>query len=245
MTLSLETKSLFGTEGSGHQKKAWKIIRGKHYLIKLNSKYREAEKEYSASMILSRIGIPCVIYDKIDVKYVGQIRKACICESYLHDGESSISLANIVKDLNITYKESAIEYYNKVVDLVVLRLHIQRDIVERYILATLTVDYLFMNPDRHLNNFEFICNKGIWRPAPLYDFGQSFLCRDGAVTRSEFERLSRSFKSLPFSRNTEKNLINIDFAKAIAAKMSNISDLPINGWHKEVVKRRCEKLMSL
>lgn len=245
MILNLEIDSLFGTEGSGHQKKAWKTIQGKRYLIKLNSKYREAEKEYSASMILKRAGIPCVSYEKIEIKYAGQMRKACICESYLHKGESSVSLAKVIDDLCIVRSESAISFYNKVVNLVTSRLGIHRDIVERYILTTLTVDYLFMNRDRHFSNFEFICNRGTWRPAPLFDFGQSFLGRDGAVTRKDFERLSYAYKSRPFTTNPERNLISINYAKEICSKMPDISNLPINSWHKEVFKRRCERLMSL
>ena len=83
-------KGVFGTEGSGHQKKYW--TEGNEYLIKINSKYREASKEVSASAILSSLGVFCVDYEMIKVIYGGKQRVACTCKNYLGKGEESTTL---------------------------------------------------------------------------------------------------------------------------------------------------------
>ncbi len=54
----------FGTSGSGNQRKAWVTINNQDYLIKLNSKYREASKEQSVSRLLIKLGIDHVNYEE-------------------------------------------------------------------------------------------------------------------------------------------------------------------------------------
>lgn len=243
-------KSFFGTEGSGHQKKLWHNIDGVPYLIKFDSKFREAEKEYSASVILHSSSIPCVLYEKSKETLNNQLRNCCICKSYLGSGEGAISLAKITQNIYINRQESSVSYYNKVISSIVNALHISPDVAENYILTTVTVDYLLMNCDRHLNNFEFIEGiDGVWRPAPLFDFGQSFLRRSTSMAMSEYVALERKFKTKPFSTNPERNLINIDYAKMVCSCMLNnigdINKLPIVDWHKEVLKRRSDKLLHL
>lgn len=240
----------FGTEGSGHQIKCWFEQGGAKYLIKLNSKYREATKEVDASVLLRAGGLDVVQYTAERFIYKSVERIGCVCKSFLGDNEYSMSLNSIIEDIIVTNNESALDYFTKTVVAVSERLHINYSDVYTYMVTILTADYLMMNPDRHLKNIEFICSSnGIWRPSPLFDFGQSFLKRDGISSTKQFIAEERKFKSLPFSRSPERNLIDIQLAKQIASNILNnigdINSLKINQFHKKVFAYRAKKLLSL
>ena len=247
-----ENIKLFGTEGSGHQKKAWINIDEQKYLIKLNSKYREALKEQDASIILRSCGINAVEYKAIKVNVYGVERNACICKSFLCGSDFTITLGKILEDVTITLKDSAMSYMNKSIEKVVMELGIPEEIVYKYLITIVTADYLLMNPDRHLSNIEFVNHNGVWGVAPLFDFGQSFLHKDGISSMKQFTIEERSFKTLPFSRNPEKNLVNIEHSKQLARMMLNtldsiggIDNININTYHKLVFKNRMNKLLNL
>lgn len=243
---------LFGTEGSGHQKKCWIKENGHQYLIKINSKFKEATKEHSASVILRSCGINAVYYDVIDINYKGQKRIACMCKSFLSAGESTTTLSSIMEDVVVLRNESAASYFDKAVNSIVDTLKIPKQIVYNRLITILTCDFLVMNRDRHLSNIESICGvDGKWRLAPLFDFGQSFLSRDGIQSNSEFENQRRKFKSLQFSTNPKRNLIDVDLSKSIANKMSEnicgiqgIDKLNINTFHKRVFTAQMRELLS-
>lgn len=64
----------------------------------------------------------------------------------------------------------------------------------------------------------------------------------------QFIKEERKFKTLPFSSNPEKNLINIEFAKSLCRYITDkcdIDELDINSWHKRVFKNRCERLLVI
>jgi serine/threonine protein kinase HipA of HipAB toxin-antitoxin module len=113
----------------------------------------------------------------------------------------------------------------------------------------MVVDYILMNEDRHLSNIEFIIGPSTVRFSPFFDFGKSFLCRDGIMSKSQFVTLERKFKTKPFSSNPEKNLIDIQYAKVICTKIINnigdINNLGIPEFHKFVIKQRISRLMNL
>ena len=243
---------IFGTEGSGHQKKAWLNKQGQNYLIKINSKYREALKEQDASIILRACGVDAVEYKAIKVNLYGSERNACICKSFLRDKEFTITLSKILEDTDIGMNESARSYMNKAIKAVNSELGIQDEIIYNYFMYILTADYLLMNTDRHLSNIEFIYSEAGWKLAPLFDFGQSFLNKDGIKSVKQFKLEERAFKTLPFSRNPEKNLVDINYAKQIAVYMleklgglQRVDSLGINSYHGFVFKQRINRLLSL
>lgn len=247
-----DSLKLFGTEGSGHQKKVWITKDNQRYLIKLNSKYREALKEQDASILLKACGIDAVTYKAIKVKIYGEERNACICKSFLSNEEYTITLGKIIEDIPIDKNESAQSYMIKSVKAVQNLLNIPYDVVYKYIVTILTADYILMNPDRHLSNIEFICSSNNNKPSPLFDFGQSFLHRDGIMNNKKFISDEKSFKTLPFSGNPEKNLVDINLAKNIAISMvnalgglENVDKLGINNYHAYVFKHRVNKLLHL
>ena len=73
--------------------------------------------------------------------------------------------------------------------------------------------------------------------------------RDGISSTKQFIAEERKFKSLPFSRSPERNLIDIQLAKQIASSILNnigdINSLKINQFHKKVFAYREKKLLSL
>lgn len=257
MTLDLDNIAglkVFGTEGSGHQIKCWTDLNGTKALIKINSRYREASKEESVSKFLDAAGISHVQYRKIKVTYQSKERIACICKSYLSSGETSMPVYNLLGDYGYTTKASALSIFNQVILDVTSRVKIDRQALIQGILTSLTIDYIVMNPDRHFSNLEIIMQSdGKCRISPLFDFGQSFLGRDGMISQSEFIRASHKFKSLPFSRNPERNLIDIAFAKQltnlIVSNINNniggLNNLNIPNFHRYVIVSRINKLMAL
>ena len=239
----------FGTEGSGQQQKCWLENRGRKYLIKIDSKFRETTKEVSVSRILKAAGIEHVEYKKISVNVEGRKRTACICKSYLMGGEQSIPVGNMIRYIQVSKQDSSRDVFNKVVARIAIKTKLSIEIIEDYLLRMMTIDFIVMNPDRHYNNIEFIFDKDKkYRPAPLYDFGQSFLKRDSPITVKDFEGLSLKFKSLPFSRNQRKNLIYTERCKKIAYivkdRLGDMKNLDIPKFHKDVVRRRIELLLS-
>ena len=245
-------KHEFGVEGAGHQKKAWVTNGGQKYLIKINSKYREALKEQDASIILRACGINAVEYKAIKVIMYGSERNACICKSFLNDGEFTVTLGKILEDISISSTESAKSYFEKSVRAVSTELGLEREVIYKYIITLLTTDYLLMNPDRHLSNIEFICGETGWRVSPFFDYGQSFLHRDGIGSIKQFRSEERFFKTLPFSRNPEKNLIDLEYSQYITKQMvdrlgglQNVNNLSINTYHGYVFIQRVNRLLSL
>lgn len=239
-----------GREGSASQEKQWINLFGVNMLVKVDSSSLESTKEKSVSEILTAAGLYHADYDIILVKYRGIERSACISRSFLKDGEASISLYDIIRDIPLNERESARSYFDKAVKEVNERLGISAGEVEKYLLTLLTVDYLVMNTDRHLKNIEFIRDaKGKWDTAPMYDFGKSFLGKDSWISQSEFTMAEYKSKSKPFSTSPEKNLIDIEYAKEIGYEIKesigDLDKLQINAWHKNVFKHRMDRLLGL
>lgn len=244
----------FGTSGSGHQIKTWIVKDGCDYLIKLNSKFREASKEESVSKFLDIIGIEHVQYKSYDFRYKGEKHRGSICKSYINkaNGEEAYPIYNIISDLDIGKNWSTRDYYEAYADLVEHRLGFSRSYIDKYMFTLLTIDFIVMNPDRHFSNIEIIEDKnGNIRFSPLFDFGQSFLKRDSQITISQFRGQAQKFKMLPFSNNQFKNLINLqfskDFAKLIKSKIlpNTLNKLDIPDFHKFVIKNRVETLVTI
>lgn len=62
--LEFDSRNMFGTDGSGNQKKIW--IDNK-YLVKVNSKLREASKEVDACKLAELFGLNHANYKEIKV----------------------------------------------------------------------------------------------------------------------------------------------------------------------------------
>lgn len=253
MILNLDNEqnlNFFGTEGSGNQQKCWIVKDDKDYLIKINSsKYREASKEESVSKILDAAKIPHAHYRKIEVVYDGKKKIACITPKFTSKNENTYPLYMIIDENAYVHSTNGKDRFSMIVNAVSKNTNIERQAIIDYLMTMLVVDYLVINPDRHLSNIELITdNKGNNRFAPLFDFGQSFLGYERSIPDYTFKGLEQKSKALPFSSNPEKNLINIKYAKNICYRLFSsvdIESLSIPNFHKYVFKYRYNKLLNL
>lgn len=249
-TLELNTSNIFGSYSSGEQYKSWVKIDNIAYLVKVNTHYREASKEVSAYKLAKAFGIPCVEYKELDIKLKRVDRKACICRSYLSNGDSDISIWKVLGGRFQTKKnESAKDLFNRVVECLSVKLKIDKLSLANYIKTIMTFDYIICNTDRHLNNISFIENNGVYRFAPIYDNGKSFLGTDAVLTDSELINKSNKYKSKPFSSNPKSNLIDIEFSKCLVRQWiknaGNLDNVLTNKGHVKIVKHRINKMLGL
>lgn len=249
-TLELSSSKAFGSYSAGEQIKCWVKIDNIAYLVKVNTHNREASKEVSAYRLAKAFGIPCVEYKEMDIKLKGVDRKACICRSYLSNGDSDISIWKVLGGRFQTKKnESAKDLFNRVVECLSVKLKIDKLSLANYIKTIMTFDYIICNTDRHLNNISLIENNGVYRFAPIYDSGKSFLGTDAVLTDSDLIARSNKYKSKPFSSNPKNNLIDIEFSKNLVRQWirnaGNLDDVLTNKGHLKIVKYRINKLLSL
>ena len=249
-TLELSSSKAFGSYSSGEQYKCWVNINNVAYLVKVNTHCREASKEVSAYRLAKAFGIPCVEYKEIAVKLSGVDRKACICKSYLGENENDISVWKALGNrFQVKKNESAKDLFNRVVECLSAKLRIDKISLDSYIKTILTFDYIICNTDRHLNNINFIGNNGVYRFAPIYDNGKSFLSTDAILTDSNLIARSNKYKSKPFSSNPKSNLIDIEFSKNLVRQWiknaGNLDNVLTNKGHLKIVKYRINKLLGL
>lgn len=241
--LELDTCKVFGSEGSGNQKKCWI----NDTLIKLNSKYHESEKEYSAYLFGKLLGFPVIEYKKSKYVYNGSVYNGCECKNYKHKDEESITLYTILEFVSIPNNLSAVDYFNITVNSIEQYtsgiITKQQAIV--YLKNMVLFDYLICNPDRHLSNIELLQGSNSYRFAPYFDNGQAFLKMNGVQTKRQFELALRDFKTLPFSRNPLKNLIDIDYARSFCRHIDikKVQALNINSFHKQVILHQIKTLL--
>ena len=237
-TLELSSSKAFGSYSAGEQYKCWVNINNTAYLVKVNTHSREASKEVSAYRLAKSFGIPCVEY------------KACICRSYLGENENDISVWKALGNrFQVKKNESARDLFNRVVECLSAKLRIDKISLENYIKIILTFDYIICNTDRHLNNINFIGNNGVYRFAPIYDNGKSFLSTDAILSDSNLIDRSNKYKSKPFSSNPKSNLIDIEFSKNLVRQWirnaGNLDNVLTNKGHLKIVKYRTNKLLGL
>lgn len=242
---------LFGTESSGNQKKIWKD----GFLIKLNSKYHEDEKEVSACIIGKAFGLNMLQYSK-GIYYINNTAyKGCQSKCYLSVGEQSISFASLIarSSFSVPMKMSAKDYFVKLIDTISEITAINANILAEYVLEILVFDFIVCNPDRHLSNLELIydVNAKVFRLSPIFDNGQAFLYSNTQLTEQQYKDRLRKLKMKPFSSNPKTNLIDIGIAKKIAAKYldnaggyQKIADLDMNSYHSWLIRKRLRTLLE-
>ena len=246
MMLELNKQSLFGTEGSGNQKKIWIG----DYLYKIDTRNRESTKEVSAYNLAKAFQIPCVEYRREKVTIDGIEHYSSVCKSYLHRGvDKSITFAQLLDMYNIFQIDknmSAKQYFTLTCRCIKDYTKLPDEYIYRRLLEILTFDFLICNEDRHLSNLEIVEYANGINIAPIFDNGTSFFRKDSILTYSELERLSRKHKSKPFSTNQWVNLIDISYAKQLASKWSiNINNVTnVLDGHLKIVKYRLTELQK-
>lgn len=226
---------------SGGQKKAW--IDGR--LIKIDSIYNEAIHEYVCSTIFRIAGYNSVEY-RLLCKDVYGVR-ACECDSYLLSGESSIPIEGFIR-FSYDKNTSAYSLYRNTINSIISNTGIDRYSLEEHILTYLALDFIVMNPDRHLTNIEIIVDgNGRYRVSPYFDFGMEFTGLE--KYGYNIGVASNKFKSQPFSSNPIKNLIDIGFAKRVGIQIQSTLESLIRynipSVYIDAVAHQISKLLAL
>ena len=200
----------------GWLKKKWLIIDGKRCLIKGGSDpfQQQPINEMMAAAIMRRLGIPHVPYEVIwehGLPY-------SVCENFITAETELISAYYIHNVKKIT---SAAQLYAHYLDCCI-ELGIPEPQVN--LDKMLTVDFLIVNNDRHLNNFGAVRNAKTleWiKPAPLYDNGSSFWYNQN----TESIISAKIAKSQPFFATHEEQISLVkDFSWLQFADLSGIDD---------------------
>jgi len=152
----------------GFLKKRWKIIHDKRYLIKGGTPpaFQQPFNEAIASLLCSRLQIPCVEYRVIwhdELPY-------SICEDFADQEKELIPAASIFQTLKQGNNESRYEHLLNCCSA--LGIENARSSLEKM----LVLDYIIANEDRHFNNFGFLRNSETLEFegfAPIYDSGSS------------------------------------------------------------------------
>lgn len=245
--------SPLGTDGSGAQYKFWT---DSGTLVKFNTRNKEAQKEVAAYKLGTAFGLPCVPYTEIDALVNGKHHKACITPSFLVDGDVEVTANELLDNVGYcpTQNVSAIEYINRFISITSGYTGISAGFVQSWLYDMLVFDYLICNSDRHLTNFEVLYNQktGTYRFAPYFDHGLSFLGTDAILTKPEFEKRVRKYKSKPFSTNPNKNIGDLSIARLSLKKMlrhiggiEGIKALGIADSYELTVIRRLQQLEKL
>ena len=152
----------------GWLKKKWRIVDGERILYKggSGSYCQEPYNEVLATAIMRRLGIPCAEYA---LTLIGD-KPFSACKDFITAQTELVTAHNIIKSERKPNNKSLYEHYIDCCE--------QRGIkdIRRTINQMLTLDYIIVNEDRHLNNFGLIRNAETLEylcAAPVYDSGTS------------------------------------------------------------------------
>ena len=175
----------------GWLKKKWKIVDDKRVLFKGGSKpfQQEPYNEAFASTVMKRLGIPCVQYSTalIDGKPYST------CEDFIDRDTELVTAYEIMKFKKQPNHISKYEHYiNCCKELGI-------DNIQEFLDKMITIDYIIVNEDRHLNNFGLIRNAETLKYvgiAPIYDSGSSlwFNSPDTQIKAGAREAVCKPFK---------------------------------------------------
>ena len=208
--LKSEIKNNISSSGFGNQTKYW----DNEYLIKADTKYEESSNEVTAYNVCNILNIDSVKYEKCLAVVDNSKLKGCRSKTFLRENEQFINAYSLAQFSDVVYKKnmSSKEKFSEFVGKVSQYTKIHEYVLEKYILNMTLVDFLICNCDRHYGNFGLIyCEKtGVYRPAPLFDNGQSFLYCDKLIDIADVDIAYSKFKTTTFSTTPLKNCIDID-----------------------------------
>lgn len=159
-----------GTAGS--YLKSYEVINGIKYYYKM-SRYdtvngiigHECFNEIICMNIAKQLGIDCLEYELIHCNVIidNKTYETFVTKSQDFKCENDKKLA--LGDYYSILKEDESPYE------FMLRMG-----YDKFCYNMFTLDYLIYNRDRHSSNIEVLYNNGIYRMAPLFDHGLSFMC---------------------------------------------------------------------
>lgn len=201
----------------GWLKKKWRIVDGDRVLFKAGSgSYRqEPYNEVLATAIMKRLGIPCVEYS---LTLIGD-KPYSVCKDFITADTELVTAHNILKSEKKPNNRSLYEHY---IDCCK-----ERGIsdIQHTINQMLTLDFIIVNEDRHLNNFGLIRNAETLEylcAAPVYDSGTSMWF--GTSTQS-IKAGAREIDAKPFkTKHSDQIKLVTDFDWLDMDKLKGIDD---------------------
>ena len=155
-----------------------------NYWYKKDNRGHEGRTEYLCSKLLSFSTLEQSEYVEYEQGYINQ-NMGCRSKNFLNPGEELITFYRLYynefgKDLSdvIGRMETMEERIEYVVNFIKQTCLI--DITD-YMKKILTLDWIILNEDRHLNNLAVVFRDGIFVPAPIFDNGVSLLTANLSV----------------------------------------------------------------
>ena len=201
----------------GWLKKKWRIVDGERVLFKAGSgsNLQEPYNEVLATAIMKRLGIPCVEYS---LTLIGD-KPYSACKDFITESTELVTAHNIIKSVKKRNDVSLYEHY-----INCCKEYGITDI-EHSMNQMLTLDYIIVNEDRHLNNFGLIRNADTLEyvsAAPVYDSGTSMWFNTAA---KNIKAGARDIESKPFkTRHADQIKLVTDFDWLDLDKLYGIED---------------------
>lgn len=200
--LSPEALVLIQGSSKGAQPKYY----DKGYWYKVDNLGYEGTAEYLASRVLSCSNVreyvdyePCIING----------RTGCRSQNFTHPNEYFLSFQRLYE----LYTGSSLQDKIRLIKEVPERIGFVKEFVREhtgldctvYLSQILSLDMLILNTDRHFNNLGIVVNasEGTYRPAPIFDNGNSLLSDWERFDEEELERNLEKVVGQPFSANLE------------------------------------------
>ena len=201
----------------GWLKKKWRIVEGDRVLFKAGSGAHQQEpyNEVLATAIMKRLGIECVEYT---LTLLGD-KPYSACKDFITSETELVTAHNMLKSVKKPNDKSVFEHYIDCCKELGIA-DIQHNINQM-----LTLDFIIVNEDRHLNNFGLIRNAETLEyisAAPIYDNGTSMWFN--TATKS-IKAGARDISSKPFKTNHSDQLkLVTDFSWLDIGKIKVIED---------------------
>lgn len=201
----------------GWLKKKWRIVDGDRVLFKAGSGSYQQEpyNEVLATSIMKRLGIDCAEYK---LTLIGD-KPYSACKDFVTSETELVTAHNILKSVKKPNNKSVYEHY---IDCC-KELGITN--IQHGLNQMLTLDFIIVNEDRHLNNFGLIRNAETLEyisVAPIYDNGTSMWFN--TATKS-IKAGARDIGSKPFKTNHADQIkLVTDFSWLDISKLKGIDE---------------------
>lgn len=129
---------------------------------------------------------------------------ACKCKSFLADGESTVSLYDLLKRSGYNIDFSGDGEYLRDTICGILKMDYSLDIYD-YLSYMIYLDAIILNEDRHLRNISFIKSNHSLRQSPIYDNGLSLLSAKNFYHNGIGD--ISTIKSQPFSNSFDEQVM--------------------------------------
>lgn len=192
--------------------------------IKLDSnKVFEGLGEELVSLFLDNTNINHVKYKTDYVLYKNKPKTCCISKNFKKEGEIHITFHDLISNEEIKnlYKNKSMkQQFDSLLNFIYSKIEksggkINKNDIRSYMLKTIALDCIVLNPDRHMGNLGFVVDKNNnWRPNPQFDNGLA-LCtnfKDNMYNlKLDYEKCQNLVPMSMFLSDDPEDYINLYF----------------------------------